>query len=118
MPPEGCTGAAILPGCPNLDRGSRGAEVGLEPRTFRTLSVPSCRATRRRHEGWDTARSPKPRKGKSRSRGRVGTKDISVTNITAVQPLEAKRSTAEQETVMQSTNGRPCSSFSWDESTQ
>ncbi|KER19934.1 hypothetical protein T265_11402 [Opisthorchis viverrini] len=31
-----------------------------------TLSVPSCHATRRRHEGWDTARLPKPRQGKSR----------------------------------------------------
>ncbi|KER22219.1 hypothetical protein T265_09641 [Opisthorchis viverrini] len=26
-----------------------------------TLSVPSCHVTRRLHEGWDTARSPKPR---------------------------------------------------------
>ncbi|KER30201.1 hypothetical protein T265_03353 [Opisthorchis viverrini] len=36
----------------------------------KTLSVPSCHATRR-HEGWDTARSPKPRQGKSRGRGRI-----------------------------------------------
>ncbi|KER27564.1 hypothetical protein T265_05383 [Opisthorchis viverrini] len=35
MPPEGCTRAGILPGCPNLDRGSREAEVGFEPRTLR-----------------------------------------------------------------------------------
>ncbi|KAG5442551.1 hypothetical protein CSKR_108753 [Clonorchis sinensis] len=35
MPPEGITRAGILPGCPNLDRGSRKAErVGFEPRTF------------------------------------------------------------------------------------
>ncbi|KAG5446963.1 hypothetical protein CSKR_107023 [Clonorchis sinensis] len=27
MPPEGCTRAGILPGCPSLDRGSREAEV-------------------------------------------------------------------------------------------
>ncbi|KER30906.1 hypothetical protein T265_02721 [Opisthorchis viverrini] len=30
--------AEILPGCPSLDRGSREAEVGFEPQTFR-LSV-------------------------------------------------------------------------------
>ncbi|KAG5455056.1 hypothetical protein CSKR_109927 [Clonorchis sinensis] len=36
MPPEGCTRAGILPGCPSLDRGSRDAEVGFEPRTFRS----------------------------------------------------------------------------------
>ncbi|KER32984.1 hypothetical protein T265_01071 [Opisthorchis viverrini] len=40
MPPEGSTRAGILPGCPSLDRGSREAEVGFEPRTFR--SVNSC----------------------------------------------------------------------------
>ncbi|KER19912.1 hypothetical protein T265_15432, partial [Opisthorchis viverrini] len=31
-----------------------------------TLSPPNCHATRRRHEGWDTARLSKPRQGKSR----------------------------------------------------
>ncbi|KAG5451860.1 E3 ubiquitin-protein ligase chfr, partial [Clonorchis sinensis] len=36
MPPEGSTRAEILPGCPSLDRGSREAEVGFEPRTFRS----------------------------------------------------------------------------------
>ncbi|KER22007.1 hypothetical protein T265_09801 [Opisthorchis viverrini] len=41
-----------------------------------TLSVPSCRVTLRRHEGWDTARSPKLRQGKSRGRGRVRTTDL------------------------------------------
>ncbi|KER30944.1 hypothetical protein T265_02752 [Opisthorchis viverrini] len=30
-----------------------------------TLLVPSCHATRRKHEGWDTARLPKPRQEKS-----------------------------------------------------
>ncbi|KAG5443916.1 hypothetical protein CSKR_100832 [Clonorchis sinensis] len=35
MPPEGSTRAGILPGCPSLDRGSRDAEVGFKPRTFR-----------------------------------------------------------------------------------
>ncbi|KAG5452972.1 hypothetical protein CSKR_111792 [Clonorchis sinensis] len=34
MPPEGSTRAGILPGCPSLNRGSREAEVGFEPRTF------------------------------------------------------------------------------------
>ncbi|KAG5441173.1 hypothetical protein CSKR_202102 [Clonorchis sinensis] len=38
-----------------------------------TLSVPSCHATRRKHEGWDTARLPKPRQEESRGRGRVRT---------------------------------------------
>ncbi|KAG5443138.1 hypothetical protein CSKR_108533 [Clonorchis sinensis] len=41
-----------------------------------TLSVPNCRATRRLHEGWDTARVPKPRQGRSRGRGRVLTADL------------------------------------------
>ncbi|KAG5443707.1 Protein f37c4.5 [Clonorchis sinensis] len=36
MPPEGSTRAEILPGCPSLDRGIREAEVGFEPRTFRS----------------------------------------------------------------------------------
>ncbi|KAG5452908.1 hypothetical protein CSKR_107455 [Clonorchis sinensis] len=31
---KGSTTAGILPGCPSLDRGSREAEVGFEPRTF------------------------------------------------------------------------------------
>ncbi|KER25978.1 hypothetical protein T265_14094, partial [Opisthorchis viverrini] len=34
VPPEGSTRAEILPRYPSLDRGSRGAEVGFEPRTF------------------------------------------------------------------------------------
>ncbi|KER24516.1 hypothetical protein T265_07830 [Opisthorchis viverrini] len=37
MPSEGSTRAGILPGCPSLDRGSRVAEVGPEPRTFRMM---------------------------------------------------------------------------------
>ncbi|KER32274.1 hypothetical protein T265_01699 [Opisthorchis viverrini] len=41
IPPEGDTGAGILPGYPSLDRGSRGAEVGFEPRTFRSVNSPS-----------------------------------------------------------------------------
>ncbi|KER22850.1 hypothetical protein T265_09126 [Opisthorchis viverrini] len=38
MPPEGCTRVGILPGCPSLDRGSREAEVGFEPWTFRSVN--------------------------------------------------------------------------------
>ncbi|KAG5453078.1 Ectonucleoside triphosphate diphosphohydrolase 6, variant 2 [Clonorchis sinensis] len=38
--------------------------------------MPSCHATRVKHEGWDTARLPKPRQGKSRGRGRVRTTDV------------------------------------------
>ncbi|KER29454.1 hypothetical protein T265_03920 [Opisthorchis viverrini] len=38
MPHEGGTRAEILPGRPNLDRGSRVAEVGFEPRTFRSAT--------------------------------------------------------------------------------
>ncbi|KER24551.1 hypothetical protein T265_14400, partial [Opisthorchis viverrini] len=36
MPPEGSTRTGILPVCLNLDRESREAEVGFEPRTFRS----------------------------------------------------------------------------------
>ncbi|KER26706.1 hypothetical protein T265_06072 [Opisthorchis viverrini] len=45
-----------------------------------TLPVPSCHATRRKHEGWDTAGLPKPRQGKSRDRGRVRTTDLPQTS--------------------------------------
>ncbi|GAA51219.1 histone H2A, partial [Clonorchis sinensis] len=41
-----------------------------------TLSVPSFHATRRNHEGWDTARLPKPTQGKSRGTGRVRTTNL------------------------------------------
>ncbi|KER32202.1 hypothetical protein T265_01636, partial [Opisthorchis viverrini] len=34
----GSTRAGILSGCPSLDRGSRVAEVGFEPRTFRSVN--------------------------------------------------------------------------------
>ncbi|KAG5448286.1 hypothetical protein CSKR_110463, partial [Clonorchis sinensis] len=46
-----------------------------------TLSVPSCRATRRKHEGWDTVMLPKPRQGKSRGRGRVRTTSLPVSKF-------------------------------------
>ncbi|KAG5444610.1 hypothetical protein CSKR_100711 [Clonorchis sinensis] len=39
MPPEESTRARILPGYPKLDRGSREAGVGFEPRTFRAKTV-------------------------------------------------------------------------------
>ncbi|KER23936.1 hypothetical protein T265_08296 [Opisthorchis viverrini] len=40
MPPEGSTKAGrILPGRPCLNRGSRVAEVGFEPRTFRSGNI-------------------------------------------------------------------------------
>ncbi|KAG5453059.1 hypothetical protein CSKR_106226 [Clonorchis sinensis] len=51
-----------------------------------TLSVPKCHATRRKHEGWDTARLPKPRQGKSRGGGRVRTTDLPVSKF-ALLPL-------------------------------
>ncbi|KER27646.1 hypothetical protein T265_05364 [Opisthorchis viverrini] len=38
MIPEGSTRVGILPGCPSLDRGSREAEVGFEPRTYRSIN--------------------------------------------------------------------------------
>ncbi|KAG5454748.1 hypothetical protein CSKR_104354 [Clonorchis sinensis] len=38
MPPEGCTRTGILPAGPSIDRGSREAEVGFEPRTFRSVN--------------------------------------------------------------------------------
>ncbi|GAA52462.1 sorting nexin-6 [Clonorchis sinensis] len=41
-----------------------------------TLSVPSSRATRGKHEGLDTARLPKPRQGKSRGRSRFRTTSL------------------------------------------
>ncbi|KAG5452392.1 hypothetical protein CSKR_100797 [Clonorchis sinensis] len=46
-----------------------------------TLSVPSCHATRGKHEGWDNARLPKPRQGKSRGRARVRTTDLPVSTL-------------------------------------
>ncbi|KER27635.1 hypothetical protein T265_05354 [Opisthorchis viverrini] len=46
------------------------------PFSCSTLSVPSYHATRKKHESWDTARLPKPRKAKSRGRGRIRTTDL------------------------------------------
>ncbi|KER27728.1 hypothetical protein T265_05287 [Opisthorchis viverrini] len=39
IPPEGSTRTGILPGSPSLDKRSRDAEVGFEPRTFRSLII-------------------------------------------------------------------------------
>ncbi|KAG5441665.1 hypothetical protein CSKR_103198 [Clonorchis sinensis] len=41
MPPEGSMRAGIPLGCPSLDRGSREAEMGFEPRTFRSVNLRS-----------------------------------------------------------------------------
>ncbi|KER27277.1 hypothetical protein T265_05678 [Opisthorchis viverrini] len=62
---------------------SREAEVGFEPRTSRcsTLLVPSCHATRRKHEGWDTARLLTRRQRKSRGGGRIRTTDLPVSKF-------------------------------------
>ncbi|KAG5453231.1 hypothetical protein CSKR_111918 [Clonorchis sinensis] len=46
-----------------------------------TRTVPSYHTTHRLHEGWDTARLPKPRQGKSRGRGRVRTTDLPVSKF-------------------------------------
>ncbi|KAG5448671.1 hypothetical protein CSKR_104098 [Clonorchis sinensis] len=54
--------------------GQLGSTPALRPPSFgmaaycNTLSVPSCLAVQRKHEGWDSARLPKPRQ-KSRCRG-------------------------------------------------
>ncbi|KER27618.1 hypothetical protein T265_05342 [Opisthorchis viverrini] len=53
-------------------------KINNESFNCNTLLVPSCYATRRRHEGWDTNRMPKPRQGKSIGRGRVRTTDPAV----------------------------------------
>ncbi|KAG5450921.1 hypothetical protein CSKR_107874 [Clonorchis sinensis] len=50
--------------------------VAVEPFSCSPLSVTSCHATRRKHEGRDTDRLPKPRQGESRGRGRIPTTDL------------------------------------------
>ncbi|KER20973.1 hypothetical protein T265_15201, partial [Opisthorchis viverrini] len=54
--------------------------------SFSTLSVPNCHATQRLHEGWDTARLPKPRQEKSRGRGWVRTTNLPKTEKWNIQP--------------------------------
>ncbi|GAA47720.1 hypothetical protein CLF_100720 [Clonorchis sinensis] len=41
----------------------------------------SCHATRRKQEGWDITRLPKPRQGKSRGKGRVRNTDLPLVNV-------------------------------------
>ncbi|KER28755.1 hypothetical protein T265_04447 [Opisthorchis viverrini] len=59
MPPEGSTRAGVLPGCPSLDRGSREAEVGFEPRTFRSVN---SRSNHSDHLSCSEGTTPKPQK--------------------------------------------------------
>ncbi|KER26371.1 hypothetical protein T265_06355 [Opisthorchis viverrini] len=47
-----------------------------EPFSCKILSVPSCHTSRMKHEGWGTARLPKPRQEKSRCRCRAGFADL------------------------------------------
>ncbi|KER24934.1 hypothetical protein T265_07499 [Opisthorchis viverrini] len=56
---------------------SRVSSPPVKSSSCSTLSAPNYHATRRLHEGWDTARLPKPRQGKSRGRDRVRTTDLS-----------------------------------------
>ncbi|GAA53505.1 hypothetical protein CLF_110393 [Clonorchis sinensis] len=51
------------------------------------LSVPNCHATRRNHEGWDTARLPKFRQKKSKGRGRIRTMDLPEAPVTSTYVL-------------------------------
>ncbi|KER20277.1 hypothetical protein T265_15357, partial [Opisthorchis viverrini] len=50
MPHEGGTRVRILPCCPSLDRGSREAEAGFEPRTCRSVN---SRCTNLVHLAWN-----------------------------------------------------------------
>ncbi|KER20858.1 LOW QUALITY PROTEIN: hypothetical protein T265_15231 [Opisthorchis viverrini] len=58
--------------------GSVVQDIRAVPDDCNTLSVPTCRATRRKHEGWDIARLPKLRQGKSSGRGGARTTDLPV----------------------------------------
>ncbi|KER29445.1 hypothetical protein T265_03911 [Opisthorchis viverrini] len=60
----------------SAERAQKPTEVDHRLGSCNTLQVPSCHATRRKQEGWDTARLPKPRQGKSNGRGRVRTTDL------------------------------------------
>ncbi|KAG5455301.1 hypothetical protein CSKR_105147 [Clonorchis sinensis] len=57
------------------------------------LPVPGCHTTRRKHEGWDTARLPKPRQRKSRGGGRVRTTDPPVrgSNLTSASRIHPSK---------------------------
>ncbi|KAG5452951.1 Solute carrier 12 member 9, partial [Clonorchis sinensis] len=58
--------------------------------SYSTLPAPNCHATRRKHEGWDTARLPKPTQGMSRGRGGVRTTDLAC--LAATPPERSTRS--------------------------
>ncbi|KER25052.1 hypothetical protein T265_07441 [Opisthorchis viverrini] len=70
MLPKRSTRIRILPRCPSLDGGSQDREVIVKLWIFRLHPFGACcNTTRRRHEGWDTARMHKSRQGKLRGRG-------------------------------------------------
>ncbi|KAG5448122.1 hypothetical protein CSKR_106379 [Clonorchis sinensis] len=82
----------VISSTTSIDHSAEGPQSGLEvaggqlnccSKSFSciTLSVSNCHATRRKHEGWDTTRSPKPRQEKSRCRGWVRTKDIPAQSV-------------------------------------
>ncbi|KER22902.1 hypothetical protein T265_09107 [Opisthorchis viverrini] len=52
----------------------QGRQIGDEH--CNKLFVPSCHATRLKHNGWNTASLPKPKQEKSRCRNRARTKDL------------------------------------------
>ncbi|KER32206.1 hypothetical protein T265_01640 [Opisthorchis viverrini] len=62
--------------------------------------MPSCHATRRKHEGWDTAILSKPKLGKSRCRGQVRTTDIRA----LLRPIPAKVRVARQSSIKASSD--------------
>ncbi|KER26134.1 LOW QUALITY PROTEIN: hypothetical protein T265_14065 [Opisthorchis viverrini] len=72
--------AVHLEVCAILKEARKTRLVSKKPFSCSTLSVPSCHATRREHEGWGAGRLPRPRQGKSRGRGRVRTTDLAVTD--------------------------------------
>ncbi|KER33718.1 hypothetical protein T265_00406 [Opisthorchis viverrini] len=86
-----CTAVSSLLGVMSTSRVTRGIRIlSLPASTLNRsapsgcsasssiLSVPSCHAIRRKREGWDTTRLPKPRQGKSRGRCRIRTTDLPV----------------------------------------
>ncbi|GAA52772.1 hypothetical protein CLF_108784 [Clonorchis sinensis] len=60
----------------HLETSIRSNESARKEKNRNTLSAPNCHATRGKHEGWDTAKLPKRRQGKSRCRGRIRTTDL------------------------------------------
>ncbi|GAA50091.1 hypothetical protein CLF_104061, partial [Clonorchis sinensis] len=70
--------------------------VSSESFTSSTLSVPNCHATQRKHEGWATARLPKPRQGKSRDGGQPGSIPALVLPSGGMATRHRKGATAER----------------------